>query len=91
MSSPNLETWAAIDEDCKRMRWASRRGMLELDLILLPFAENFYPGLSADDKKCYELLLSCEDQDLLAWLLRGEVPVDKTLRRIVDMVRTSDD
>lgn len=74
-----------------RLFWASRRGMLELDLILLPFAENFYPDLSTDNKKSYELLLDCEDQDLLAWLMRGEVPVDRDLRQIVELVRISRD
>ena len=74
-----------------RLFWASRRGMLELDLILLPFAEKVYPSLGEEDQRHYELLLDCEDQDLLGWLLHGEIPVDSTLHHIVELVRTSRD
>lgn len=68
--------------------WASRRGMLELDLILLPFVEKAYPQLSDNDKRSFESLLECEDQDLLAWLLRGEHPSDEAIQKIVQLVRS---
>jgi antitoxin CptB len=59
-----------------RVLWASRRGMLELDLILRPFAEFVYPHLSGAEQKLYRQLLDCEDQDLFAWLVRRKVPTD---------------
>ena len=42
-----------------RLLWASRRGMLELDLILTPFVENVYDTLSKDDQLRFEVLLEC--------------------------------
>lgn len=74
-----------------RLLWASRRGMLELDLILQPFAENVYPQLAPDDQQRYKQLLDCEDQDLFSWLLRSKVPKDAQLRQIVDIVLASRD
>lgn len=52
-----------------RLRWACRRGMLELDIILLTFFEAEFSRLSATDQYDFELFLSEQDQDLYAWLL----------------------
>jgi antitoxin CptB len=71
-----------------RLIWASRRGMLELDLILLPFIENIYPTLGREDQLSYQRLLECEDQDMYAWFMRRENPADASLQRIVECVRT---
>ena len=35
----------------KRIAWHSRRGMLELDLILVPFVEEHLRGLAEDDQR----------------------------------------
>lgn len=70
-----------------RAIWGSRRGMLELDLILLPFVEQRYRALTADEQALYELLLTCEDQDLFAWFLRRQAPADANLKKIVEIVR----
>ena len=52
-----------------RLVWASRRGMLELDLILSPFVENVYDSLTEDDQLRFEVLLECEDQTLFMWFM----------------------
>ena len=77
--------------DKNRLFWASRRGMLELDLILLPFAEKIYPGLDVSDQHYFEELLACEDQDLFAWLLRRTEPEDGQISRIVGLILASRD
>ena len=73
--------------DIKRLWWGSRRGMLELDLILLPFLENVYPNLSQSDKEDYWKLLEEQDQDMYAWFMRRNDPEKKELQRIVGIVR----
>lgn len=75
--------------DKNRLFWGSRRGMLELDLILLLFLENVYPGLPQDDKELYWQLLESEDQDMYAWLINRENPQDAGLQRIVEIVRAN--
>ena len=70
-----------------RLFWASRRGMLELDLILLPFLDKIYPGLPEEDKIRYQKLLDSEDQDMFAWFLRREDPADPELLKIVRIIR----
>ena len=69
-----------------RVIWHSRRGMLELDLILEPFAKNCYPSLSGGEQQDYVRLLASEDQDLFDWFLKKK-PVDNpALVGIVEIV-----
>jgi antitoxin CptB len=69
-----------------RLMWASRRGMLELDLILQPFVENTYDSLEEDDQLRFEALLEREDQQLFMWLMKREQPVDADTQRIVQII-----
>ncbi len=75
--------------DINRLRWACRRGMLELDLVLLPFLENTFSSLSEDDQLLFEKLLEGEDQDMFGWFLRRVEPEDPDTRRIVNIIRES--
>ncbi|MDG1748255.1 MAG: succinate dehydrogenase assembly factor 2 [Porticoccaceae bacterium] len=72
-----------------RLLWASRRGMLELDLILTPFVENVYDTLSKDDQLRFEVLLECEDQTLFMWFMQRENPSDPNMDRIIKIIRDS--
>lgn len=75
--------------DINRLRWACRRGMLELDLVLLPFLENTFPTLDDADQKLFETLLEGEDQDMFGWFLRRVEPEDADTLRIVNIIRES--
>lgn len=70
-----------------RLFWSSRRGMLELDLVLMPFIENVYPGLPEADQQLYHELLEEQDQDLFTWFMRREDPAEPNLLRIVNIIR----
>ncbi len=72
-----------VDEDHRQMCWASRRGMLELDLVLEPFVKERYADLEAEDRSRYRRLMSCQDQELFGWFLKREVPDDPDLAAIV--------
>ena len=52
---------------------ASRRGFLEADLILGPFAEKYVSDLSPDELDWFERLLDQPDQDVYGWIL-GRCP-----------------
>ena len=72
-----------------RLMWASRQGMLELDLILQPFVENTYDSLSEHDQLRFEALLEREDQQLFVWLMKREQPTDPDTLRIVQIIHES--
>ena len=46
-----------------RIRWACRRGMLELDVLFMPFVEEAYDSLSAEQQAIFQRLLTEEDPD----------------------------
>ena len=73
-------------QELRRVGWRSRRGMLELDLYLVPFAENRYGDLTPTDQAAYRELLGREDWEILDWLRRDPPPVPD-LARIVELVR----
>lgn len=72
--------------DIKRLKWATRRGMLELDLILLPFLENRYSSLESADQEKFRKLLACQDPELFSWFMGKSVPEDAEMQEIVEMV-----
>ncbi len=72
--------------DIKRLKWATRRGMLELDLILLPFLENRYSELEESDQARFRKLLACQDPELFSWFMGKSVPEDAEMQKIVEMV-----
>jgi antitoxin CptB len=72
--------------DLKKMYWHSRRGMLELDLILVPFAENILPSLSESERVEYAALLEEEDQDIFQWLVQKAPAPEKSLQLVVDKI-----
>lgn len=69
-----------------RLFWHSRRGMLELDVLLVPFLKEAYLGLPDEDKQCYQKLLTCEDTDMFEWFMQRSKPEDPDLRRIVEII-----
>lgn len=71
----------------KRLRWACRRGMLELDVLLGNFLDSGYPDLNDDDKLLFVNLLHCTDPELFSWLLGKETPADPGLRKITEIIR----
>lgn len=56
------------DADAQRALWRSRRGMLELDLLLSRFAERSYPRLGKADQHAYLELLRMDDWRIWDWL-----------------------
>ena len=75
-------------EEWNRAKWASRRGLLELDLLLAPFVTEAFLELKAVLRQDYRELLFQDDQDLLKWIMGRSaisenrfVPVIEEIRR----------
>ena len=73
-------------QELRRVRWRSRRGMLELDLFLVPFAEHRYADLTPAERSAYRRLLDREDWEILDWLRQDSTPAPE-LAGIVELVR----
>lgn len=74
------------EEDVRRLKWQSRRGMLELDVLFVPFVEEAFSDLDEADQDRFVKLLACEDTELFVWLMEREEPADPDLQRIVRII-----
>lgn len=69
-----------------RIRWACRRGMLELDVLFMPFVEEAYDSLDAKQQATFQRLLTQEDPDLFAWFMGHEKCKDIDLNSMVELI-----
>lgn len=76
----------SLADNKPRLRWACRRGMLELDVLFMPFVEKSYDALSSEDKDVFERLLECQDPELFAWFMGHEKCEDPELNRMVQFI-----
>ena len=73
----------------ERLKWRSRRGLLELDLVFDRFWKNAGEQLSGDEIAAMERLLALADNDLLDLVMgRTETP-DSELRALVAKLRAA--
>lgn len=77
--------------DRPRLRWRARRGLLENDLIITKFLDQFEGQLTDDDVQALTLLFEMGDNELLDVLLartelEGEYDTPE-LRRLVAQMR----
>lgn len=76
----------SLTDNKPRLRWACRRGMLELDVLFMPFVEQAYDQLANEDKLIFERLLKCEDPDIFAWFMGHKICEDKELNTMVQFI-----
>lgn len=69
-----------------RLRWACRRGMLELDVLLGNFLEEAYSKLPSNEQDKFVKLLDCQDQELFEWFTGKRAPIDPDLIFIVEKI-----
>lgn len=70
-----------------QLKWACRRGMLELDVILNRFLSEAYDNLTAADQALFVDLLSESDPELFDWLLGADTPTDPDFARMTEIIR----
>ncbi len=75
--------------DRARALWHARRGMRELDLLLLPFVRDQAARLDAVGFAALERLLERPDEVLLEWLMGRQLPTDPDLERLVQRIRAA--
>lgn len=69
-----------------RLKWACRRGMLELDVLFIPFVDEAYDALSDHQQRVFERLLTCQDPELFAWFMGHETCDDTELNAMVEYI-----
>lgn len=76
-----------MSKQIARITWHCRRGMLELDLLLHRFVKNKINDLNDEELNNLEDLLSYPDPQLYAWLMGLDIPQDKGIKHIVELIK----
>lgn len=85
-NTENAQSGNTNDIEHNRVIWHSRRGMLELDIVLEKFVRQCYPKLSDTEQALYRRLLECEDQQLFDWFLKKRAVEDQELASMVEKI-----
>ncbi len=76
-------------KEFERARWRCRRGLLELDIILQRFMDQYYRQLNTQELEQFERLLSLPDNDLWELIAERQELTDKELQRVLTLLRIS--
>lgn len=70
-----------------RIEWDCRRGMLELDKVIMPFYQQHFDHLSDNQKAVFVRLLACTDLQLFSWFFNRTSASDAELQAMVDYIQ----
>tara|TARA_Y100000590_G_scaffold53603_1_gene56015 strand:- start:1748 stop:2011 length:264 start_codon:yes stop_codon:yes gene_type:complete len=73
----------------KKILWQCRRGLWELDAILIPFVERSFDDLNLDNKNLFIELLTYEDIEVFDLLVNKRDPKDKRMKPLVELILNS--
>jgi antitoxin CptB len=77
-----------VSEEAK-LRWRCRRGMRELDQLLLRYLDREWAAAPEPERAVFLRLLECEDDKLWRWFMGRERPeaddIHALTRRILDL------
>jgi len=71
---------AALDG---RLVWRCRRGMKELDLVLMHYLRGRWPAAAADEREQFERILELPDPTLAAYLMGREIAPDPRMQAVL--------
>ena len=80
-------TPAAPLNQLNRLRWHSRRGLLELDLVLERFWLRHGESLSLDQAAALELVLELEESDLWDVISGRRAIAPQSLQPMIELLR----
>ena len=70
-----------------KIKWQSRRGIKELDLMLLPFVEEDLQNTDENMLNAYVDLLEASDLELVRWFNGTAVPESKSRQDMIEYIK----
>ncbi|MBY4597204.1 succinate dehydrogenase assembly factor 2 [bacterium BD-1] len=74
------------DAELRRLRWRCRRGMRELDQLMLRYLDGRWAAADEAERSLFLRLLDAEDDKLWRWFMGRERPEDSGLDGIVQRI-----
>jgi antitoxin CptB len=69
-----------------RLRWQCRRGMRELDELLIRYLESRYPIADDDEKATFRTVLELPDPELNGYLLQRQTPSSESVANVIKRI-----
>ncbi len=69
-----------------RLRWQCRRGMRELDELLIRYLESRYPAAGDDEKAAFRAVLELPDPELNGYLLQRQTPSSESVAFVIEHI-----
>jgi antitoxin CptB len=87
--APSREAAGEDPVERAQLRWRCRRGMRELDVLLIHFFEASFDGLCTADKRAFRAILDLPDPELQAYLIAGHASEDPEREALLGRIRSS--
>jgi antitoxin CptB len=71
----------------ERVRWRCRRGLLELDLVLQRFVDEYYAKLGDAERRQFETLLDLSDNELWDMISLRKKQENNGLQRVLSLLQ----
>ncbi len=66
-----------------KLHWQCRRGMKELDIVLLRYLERDYDRASEQERRVFTELLELQDPQLFSYIMGRETPPDAVVADVI--------
>jgi len=70
-----------------KLAWQCRRGMLELDVVLIPFLEQHFDSLDSNQQELFSRLLEQDDPDLYSWIMGFDKSENENFNSLIQLIR----
>jgi antitoxin CptB len=80
---------SAASQELGKLRWRCRRGMKELDVLLLRYVEEQFCGASSAHQEAFKALLDAPDPLIYAYCLGQEQPPTAILSSLIERITES--
>jgi len=75
--------------EIRRLEWRCRRGMKELDLLLLRYLRDRHALAAIDERAAFVEFLELPDPDIARYLIAGDAPEDPRYAALCQSLRTN--
>lgn len=71
-----------------KIEWQCRRGMRELDKLIMPFYQSYFELLNQAEQKTFVDMLDYSDPELFRWFMNQQVAPSAELQAMVELIRS---
>ncbi|MDY5105665.1 MAG: succinate dehydrogenase assembly factor 2 [Actinobacillus minor] len=74
-----------------KLEWACRRGMRELDKMIMPFYQNHFDSLTAAQQQTFAEMLIYPDPELFRWVMHQLPAPTQGMTDLIELMRSKID